>query len=326
MARRKIKNLTGLPRIKDKVKRANDVWLSFVCVKCSFVNIINAGKIVLDPIEAYENERWKCAKCKYAHNKDSNLPFKHWPKKYTDSLSITCQRFWQGFFRIATEKKEIYWKWCNTCGRVLSFNAFDRHKGWGDLEKQMECRSCKSAINAVLNPKRTKEQLQEGNIRRRIGDLLLKGENERLDHKALFKRFDGKCFKTGKKLDIKKRSSWAVDHVLPSRYLYPLTEKNAALLSREANNNKRDNWPSKFYKNTELKKLAKIIGADLSLISSPKPIVNTNIDVDKCVSRFLEVREGTDLSKRIRELKKLLADYSLVGKLSAKNKTLLGFK
>lgn len=120
----------------------------------------------------------------------------------------------------------------------------------------MECRSCKAVINTNLNPKRTKEQLHESAVKRRIADLLLVGENEKLNFEELFKRFDGKCFKTGKILSIKNRKSWAIDHILPSRWLYPLTTTNATLLSKEANDNKRDKWPSEFYTNDELKKLA----------------------------------------------------------------------
>ena len=56
------------------------------------------------------------------------------------------------------------------------------------------------------------------------------------------------------------------------------------------------------------------------------PIVNTSIDVDACVSRFLKVRERSNLKKRLLELKKLLTANDLVGKLSAHNKKILGFK
>lgn len=189
----------------------------------------------------------------------------------------------------------------------------------------MECRSCKAVINTNLNPKRTKEQLHESAAKRRTAELLLAGENERLDINDLFKRFSSKCFKTGKLLDIKQRETWAIDHVLPSRWLYPLSIKNAALLSKEANNNKRDKWPSEFYTNNELKRLACITGANLELMSNKEPVINPNIDVDACVSRMLTVRSATDISRRIKDLKKLLQDYNLVNNLSEQNKKLLGY-
>ena len=105
-----------------------------------------------------------------------------------------------------------------------------------------------------------------------------------------------------------------------------MKKENACLLSTDANGNKKGKWPSEFYTNNELIELAKITGADLTLISSKTPIINTNIDVDACVKRYLQVREKSHLPKRIGELVKILTDYNLVDKLSAANKKLLGFK
>ena len=127
-------------------------------------------------------------------------------------------------------------------------------------------------------------------------------------------------------MDINKRDTWAIDHILPSKYLYPLKKENAALLSRSANENKRDKWPSKFYTNNELIDLAKITGANIALISSKHPIMNHNIDVNKGVERYLQVREKSDLPKRIKEIKKILQVYDLVENLTTENKKLLGFK
>ena len=162
-------------------------------------------------------------------------------------------------------------------------------------------------------------------MRRRIADLLLDGENEKLNFVDLFKRFGGRCLKTGKILNIKNRKSWTIDHILPSRWLYPLTTTNAALLSNEANSNKRDKWPSEYYTNDELKKLALLTGSNLELISSKEPVINLKIDVNACVTRMLSVRSATDIARRIKELKKLLEDYKIVNKLSRQNKILLGY-
>ena len=174
-----------------------------------------------------------------------------------------------------------------------------------------------------MNPKRTKQQLHESAVRRRIADLFLKEENETIDLQNLFDRFDHRCFKTKALLDISDRNSWALDHILPSKYLYPLTRQNAALLSRSANENKRDKWPSQFYTNNELIELAKISGADLELISSKHPIRNPNININKGVERFLQVREESDLPKRIQEIKKILQHYGLIDHLSTENRKLL---
>lgn len=323
MARRKTKNITGLPRIEGIPY--HDAWVGFICLSCNQLNTIKIGSQLLDSHTTYETTVWECRNCGFSHNKNTNLPFKNWTAAFTEASSIKAQRFWEAFFRIATEHPESYWKQCNACGRILPFSAFSKHSGWGPLQRQMECRSCKGAINAVLNPKRTKEQLHESSVRRRIADLFLEGENQQIDIVELFEKFGNKCFKTKKPLDIKKRRTWAIDHILPSKWLYPLSKENAALLSKEANNSKGEKWPSQFYTNNELIELAKITGADLGLISSKVPVMNSNIDVNKCVERYLRVREKSNLRKRILELKKIIKNYGLIDRLTLGNKKILGF-
>lgn len=323
MTRRKSVNITGIKRVEGIP--FHDAWVAFKCVSCKEMNYVRIGQELLSPKEAVENCVWQCEHCDFVHSVESDLPFKNWEDKYNDSNSTTALRFWEGFFRIATEHPESYWKQCNVCTRILPFQAFSKHSGWGPLERQMECRSCKGAINAVLNPKRSREQLHESAVRRRIADLFLEGENETIDLQDLFDQFNHKCFKTKSPLDINKRSTWAVDHILPSKYLYPLKKENAALLSKNANENKRDKWPSKFYTNNELIELAKITGANLKLISSRQPVINHNIDVNKGVERYLQVREKSDLPKRIKGIKKILQVYGLVDGLTKENKKLLGF-
>lgn len=283
------------------------------------------GQELLSPSEAYDVCIWECNECGYIHSKESDLPFENWEDEYNDSDSTTALRFWQGFFRVATEHVESYWKQCNVCSRVLPFQDFSKHSKWGPLERQMECRSCKGAINAVLNPKRTKQQLHESSVRRRIADLFLEGENQFVNIEELFERFDHKCFKTNKPLDINERSTWNIDHILPSKWLYPLNVENAALLSSEANGAKRAKWPSKFYTNNELIDLAKITGGNLKVFTSKNPIINRSIDINSGVERYLQVREKSDLPKRIKEIKKILVFYELVDGLSDENKKLLGF-
>ncbi len=323
MTRRKTKNITGLPRIEGVPY--HDAWISFICLSCNHLSNIRIGSQLLDSRKAYDDAYWECSNCGFMHNKNADLPFNNWPAEFTAASSIKAQRFWEAFFRIAAEHPESYWKQCNACGRILPFSAFSKHSGWGPLQRQMECRSCKGAINAVLNPKRTKEQLHESSVRRRIADLFLEGENQTIDIQDLFERFEHKCFKTKKPLDIKKRRTWAIDHILPSKWLYPLTKENASLLSREANDSKSEKWPCQFYTNNELIELAKITGADLDLISSKIPVLNNNVNVNKCVERYLKVREKSNLKKRISELKKIIKKYGLIDRLPIENRKILGF-
>ena len=326
MARRKAVNRTGISGYPGASER--DVWVAFSCVKCGEMNYVNVGSKTLTLNEAMQEE-WACTKCNYVHSAYTDLPseWEHWDEELLNAESTSAQRFWKGFFTIATENLDSYWKQCRTCGRILPVRAFSKHKGFGVLEKQMECRSCKNAINAVGNPKRTSEQLREGAARRRLGDLLAALDHDaeqKLDVEDLFRRFEGRCFKTGVELDINQRETWHIDHILPSKYFYPLTKENAALLSKEANSNKRDRWPSEVYSPQELVRLSEITGANLELLSSPKPILNQEIDVNAAVDKWLEVRNCTDLNKRIRQLVKILVSNNLTEYLSEKNKKRLG--
>ncbi len=329
--RRESKNETGISRIElESGISAHDAYAAYICVNCHHLNFVHIGsEKLLTPEEAYNTQSWECEQCGFVHSKDADLPqnWDNWQPELLEKGELTVERFWIAFFKISTENPSAYWKRCNMCGRILPNSAFSKHSKWGPLEKQMECRACKGAINAVLNCKRTPEQLRESGIRRRIADMFLEGENEKIDVDKLFERFNSRCFKTGKPLDKAKSGSWHIDHILPSKWLYPLTVRNAALLSNEANSNKRDAWPSAFYTPQELVDLSRITGADLALLSSPTPIINTNIDVNGGVDRYLNVRNSnTELPKRIAEVRKVLEQYDLVDLLDSIHKKILGYE
>ncbi len=325
MARRTKVNETGIARIDGIV--AHQAWIGYTCINCKVINYIMVeGDALPTPTEAYNDFKLLCSRCGFIHSKDSSLPYSEWPTPAQDSESTLVKRYWEGFFRCITEKPESYYKQCNTCGSILPASFFSKHKKWGLLEKQMECRACKGAINSLLNPQRTKQQLHESSVRRRVADLMAKSNDEYINIDELFDRFDSKCFKTKQTLNKEDRETWAIDHILPSKHLYPLRVNNAALLSKAANENKRDKWPSEFYNNTELVELAKITGGSLELFSSPTPILNRDIDVNNAVSKYLTVRDHSNLNKRISEIKKIIEDYNFVDLLSKENKELLGIK
>ena len=335
MARRKIVNSSDI-KTRPGVQQ-NDLWIMFVCLNCGEVNVIDIGEKLLTPEQAYKSQKWECRKCHYIHSKDSDLPEnwqKFWDSQLLSGMSLTAQRFWQAFFRNATDDPEHYWKQCKICGRVLPATDFAKHSGptsqWSELHKQRECKACKAAINAMLNKKRTSEQLREASAKRRLGDLLARTgideDDSKLDIAEIFRRFDSKCFKTGKPLDINDRQSWHIDHILPSRYWYPLTMDNACLLSSDANESKNDTWPSQFYTPQELVRLSEITGAPLKLLTSPEPVYNTDVDANLMVDKYLDIRNTTDLSKRVNELRKMIESNGLIDKLTEKNKHRLGFQ
>ena len=112
---------------------------------------------------------------------------------------------------------------------------------------------------------------------------------------------------------------------MPSKYFWPLTKENAALLSNEANEAKSGKWPSEFYTDRELVALSKITGAPLDLISSKTPIYNMDIDTNKAVEKlFGNVRENSHLPKLVEGLRKVLIEHDLVRTLSPQNQKLLG--
>ena len=325
MPRRQTVNRTGINRLSTV--DSSNVFVTYTCVNCGKQNIVSVGDALLDPNEAYETGEWECPHCGYMHSKENDLPEsweRNWNPDFLLSESDQCQAFWKAFFRASTLEPFSYWKQCKSCGRIMPYTSFARHEGWGVLEKQMECKSCKAAINATLNPKRTTEQLRESSLRRRMGDLFNPLEPEKIDREDLFKRFGGKCFLTNTPLDIHDTQSWHIDHILPSKYFYPLTKENACLLSAQANGNKRDKWPSQFYSAKQLVDLAAITGADLNLLTSPTPILNKNIDVNKAFERWTTVRDKSDLAKRLKEFKKVIVDNNLVELLSKNNRKALG--
>mgnify|MGYP003479114882 FL=1 len=70
--------------------------------------------------------------------------------------------------------------------------------------------------------------------------------------------------------------------------------------------------------------LARITGASLDLLLSESPIINTDIDVNKAFERWTDVRDQSDLAKRLKEFKKVIIDNNLVEYLSEINRKILG--
>ena len=124
MARRKTKHRTGLPRIGGIGKKVHDAWIGYVCINCDTLNCFSIGNTLLDPKNAYLEQKWVCGKCKYIHSKDSPLPFREWPSEYTDPDSLKCQRFWQAAAPIPQETPFQFcfpgWKYAEKYRRHLS--------------------------------------------------------------------------------------------------------------------------------------------------------------------------------------------------------------
>ena len=153
-------------------------------------------------------------------------------------------------------------KYCIICYALKPLALFDRHSS-RKSKRQGECRLCKSVYNELKNPTRTTDQHREAAQKRRLYMELTGGD--KIDSKEIYKRFGYKCFKCGEDLsqDIQGKSvqhGGNLDHTLPAKFLWPLTNHNATLLCHRHNGEKAEKWPSKFYSAQELKRLVTLTG------------------------------------------------------------------
>jgi len=216
------------------------------------------------------------------------------------------------------------WKYCRVCewlqpiGETISRTRSTRGKTIGSAfhyhkpnsrsfrsERQLECKACKREINRVLNPLRTSDQHRESAQRRRMYALVA-GEAGKLDSKAVFERFGGKCFNCSKRLTWAKRGAkdLVIDHTLPIYYLWPVTTESATLLCKGCNAEKSDRWPSEYYSRSKLQRLAVLTGIPLGVLRGP-PILNPEAVrlIRANVDAFLEtwIKYPAEI-RRIREL------------------------
>jgi len=171
-------------------------------------------------------------------------------------------------------KEAERFKYCIICACLKPLDRFDRHRSRAS-GRQGECNLCKAVYNGLKNQTRLVEQHREASQKRR---LYVQFESGKLDLDAIYERFGHKCFKCGLDLsaDVQESKEGKVgnlDHTLPAFYLWPLTTNNATLLCREHNGEKAEKWPSAFYNEAELRRLAALTGIDYRQLAS-KPMFN----------------------------------------------------
>lgn len=159
------------------------------------------------------------------------------------------------------------YKYCIICSTIKSLDLFDRHRS-RKSGRQGECRLCKKVYNSIKNQTRLTDQHREAAQKRRMY-LDLSG-NTKIDSEQTHERFKYRCFKCGKDLRNVSAKERPLDHTLPAVYLWPLTSENATLLCRDHNGEKSGKWPSEYYSDKELKRLAVLTGIDYDvLIAQP---------------------------------------------------------
>lgn len=177
----------------------------------------------------------------------------------------------------------LLFKYCIICNTLKPLDAFDRHAA-RKTQRQSECRLCKRVYNSIKNQTRTADRHREAAQKRRLYIEL--GGGQRLDSAVVFERFGGNCFKCGIDLTpVDMSGERHLDHTLPAVFLWPLNTENATLLCRTHNSEKGGNWPSEFYSDDGLRRLAAMTGIDYATLKG-EPHFNP-----KAIDRLSEPEE-----------------------------------
>ncbi len=161
------------------------------------------------------------------------------------------------------------YKYCLLCYTMKPLDAFGRHGSRPQSGRQGECTSCKTAYNRIKNKTRIADQHREASERRRLLGLL-GSDTPRVNRAEIRRKFGYKCFSCD---TATNEQNEAIDHTLPARLLWPLTTENATLLCTTCNGQKGARWPSEFYKEQHLRRLAVLTAIPYELLIG-KPVVN----------------------------------------------------
>lgn len=192
----------------------------------------------------------------------------------------------------------LEFKYCLLCNAMKPAVLFSPHARRKESGRQGECKLCKTKYNAIKNPTRIPDQHREAAQRRKLFKTL-SAEGEKIDSQKVFERFGGECFKCGKPL-VRKKGGYHLDHTLPVKYLWPLTTDTATLLCDQCNNAKHDRWPSEFYSDREMRRLARLTGFPYALLAGCACVNDQAVDeVLKDADGFIEewIRYPEDIKK-----------------------------
>ena len=210
-----------------------------------------------------------CPACSHVHRYgDESRLYSYELRDLRDNSTLTTGQFsilHDDYIAEATE-----FKYCIVCCTLKPLCLFDRHAARKSL-RQGECRLCKAVYNRLKNPTRTTDQHREAAQKRRLY-MELTGA-VKIDSQTIYQRFSYRCFKCGQDLshDIQAQSaprSGNLDHTLPAKFLWPLTNDNATLLCQRHNAEKAEQWPSSFYTTQELKRLVTLTGIPYATLTA----------------------------------------------------------
>lgn len=209
----------------------------------------------------------ECPACGYVHESGGETKFYDYSMDVNDDSGVPVS--------VATGSFSIYhddyiaeaklYKYCIVCNTIKPLEFFDRHASRASGH-QGECRLCKKAYNEIKNGTRLTDQHREAAQKRRL--LLDVAGSPKINSREIENRYGQKCFCCGKDLSaVTDKREKPLDHTLPVYYLWPLSTENATLLCRDCNGNKSGTWPSDFYDDSHLRRLAILTGFDYDLLS-----------------------------------------------------------
>ena len=200
-------------------------------------------------------------------------------------------------------------KYCLLCYARKPLELFDVHSV-RQSGRQGECRLCKAIYNGIKNQSRITDQHREAAERRRLYKRLA-GEVGRIDSRAIFDKFGGRCFNCGRTLHYTAtgQKDFNLDHTLPARLLWPLSTDNATLLCATCNNGKHDRWPSAFYGTPKLRTLARLTGYDHGLLSG-SPCVNAAAVEGILADPDTFIEEWIPYPEEIRRVRGMIREYA----------------
>jgi len=246
----------------DHVKGKGDTtYIGFQCLNPECTNFIYVEKEFVGP-----DFEIVCPECGYVHQAGGEEIF------YDYEVIVNGNVVDTGEFSIYHDDyiaEAAEYKYCIVCNTMKPIYMFDNHAA-RKSGHQGECRLCKKAYNEIKNGTRTTDQHREAAQKRRL--IVDVSGQAKVDSKAVYERFDYHCFNCGKDLSsVASSTERPLDHTLPVYYLWPLDTSSATLLCHDCNGGKSGKWPSDFYTDAQLRRLAVMTGLDYSLLSgSPK--------------------------------------------------------
>lgn len=245
------------------VKGMGDVvFKGFQCLNPSCTNFIFVRED-----EIGEDFNIVCPICGYIHESGGETKFYDYTMEVKGEDGVLAPTS-TGSFTIYHDdyiSEAERFKYCIICNTMKPLTFFDRHSA-RTSGRQGECRLCKGAYNEIKNGTRLTDQHREAAQKRRL--LIDIAGSPRISSREIELRYDQKCFCCGKDLSsvVDKREK-PLDHTLPVYYLWPLSTENATLLCRDCNGAKSGAWPSAFYSDAQLRRLAILTGFDYALLA-----------------------------------------------------------